>query len=1393
MADPLSITASLIAVGQVVGSIIVSCYNYQERTRNAGKSASRILLETRALRHVTESLLANVIADESRGDAVPSSLAKMIEGEGSLFKICQKDLVSLEERLQTPVNKWKRLGDQLLWPLRESEIAKEVENIHRMRSIIESGLAVDTAASIREIQKNTRQLMERTLDFGSHVEMTDTERLQLILTWLGAFNPSAYHNMVRKDRTEGTGAWLFQSSEFERWRESTEMTILWMHGIPGCGKTVLTSSVIDHIWESTTARDDESSVAYYYFQFGHQDISIVHSMLRSLISQLSFGKAVAPAALDECALRHFSTEPNGVNASTIYVEGVSQPTTNDLVSVLRGILAELDDVYLVIDGFDECMDQDDLLHLVDDMLKWNSRNLHVFVTGRYHHELDTILEARKSLIIEMDDHNVDSDIQLFIQQQLASHPKLRKWPPRLRAEIHESLTKGSKGMFRWVSCQIEVIAKCITPRDLARALKSLPKSLSAAYTSILAQVDEFHWEYATKILLWLAVSSQPLLIEEAVDGLAIDLESDNGPGFDPDLRIQDVGDVIDMCATLVTPCKVHLWHYGIIREFIELRLAHHTVKEYLLSDFFQARLPHPVMFAGTEGVHEFVATISIAYLLALHEPLTPESLDERPLSRRAAQVWLGHYIEAEKSHGLASLAIKLLKSNEPYKNWCRLCDPTRPWRAPNFDRESFLDPLYYVSNCGVEPLVSQLLQAGSDPATKGEIHGSCLQSAVYNGHSRVVEALLDAGADPNVGGGYRDCPLSAAVDSGQNEILTMLLKHGADPDGPDFGFTKGNILLQACRKNNTLAVELLINAGASPNHHLRKVQYSTPLEFATYRGFQECMRLVLPKSSRSIALRGLQLACKLHGTPEMLEIFKDRVPDAVLYHSIALGLERLAGSMMEYPVTGMGVDRSDNGRLCEIKDYSRAGALYCACEIGNLGLVQKLVQDGVDVNVDDECFGPSLAVAAYQGHIDVVKFLIDSGASLKNCNGTYGGPAQAAILGNHREVLELLVSAGADINMPVGSINLTNYGLRRDLRFGSPLQAATFTANDTVVEWLLEHGADVNYGGGCGAQHCFRCGPPLSIASSHGIVNLVDRLLQVGAEVNQRTERRTERSWSGWSIYTSLEAACLEGHINVAERLIQAGAAINFDGEPDQISPHLACAVEANSQEIVDLLLRNGANPNSLSPKYREDVTVLAQACMGSNPEIVSTLIEAGADVLRTSRFADEDEPPIQTAARNGNVDVIRALLKKGANVNGQTIEGFTALHKAARRGCAPILRVLLSEGLADYSLRLINGSQPIHSAARWNHPDCMQVLVEAGADINSQNHSGKTPLHWATVRATEYQETEAIEWLLSNGADAGLAEHGSNLTPYDYAALWLEKAGSWGKADAIKILELFE
>src|SRR5271170_8077387 len=105
MADPLSITASLIAVAQISGSIISLCYDYRRGIKDAQKDVARILQETQSLRNVIEQLL-QLLDNNDDGTACLSSLKNMNVNDGP-FTQCQNELKSLEDRMRGPVNKWQ--------------------------------------------------------------------------------------------------------------------------------------------------------------------------------------------------------------------------------------------------------------------------------------------------------------------------------------------------------------------------------------------------------------------------------------------------------------------------------------------------------------------------------------------------------------------------------------------------------------------------------------------------------------------------------------------------------------------------------------------------------------------------------------------------------------------------------------------------------------------------------------------------------------------------------------------------------------------------------------------------------------------------------------------------------------------------------------------------------------------------------------------------------------------------------------------------------------------------------------------------------------------------------------------------------------------------------------
>ncbi|PZC88567.1 vegetative incompatibility protein HET-E-1, partial [Pyrenophora tritici-repentis] len=83
------------------------------------------------------------------------------------------------------------------------------------------------------------------------------EKLSKIRSWLSAPDPSTNYHKAHKQRQAETGVWLLEGEQFTTWKESAASR-LWLYGIPGCGKTILSSTIIEHLLQH--CHDDTSIV-----------------------------------------------------------------------------------------------------------------------------------------------------------------------------------------------------------------------------------------------------------------------------------------------------------------------------------------------------------------------------------------------------------------------------------------------------------------------------------------------------------------------------------------------------------------------------------------------------------------------------------------------------------------------------------------------------------------------------------------------------------------------------------------------------------------------------------------------------------------------------------------------------------------------------------------------------------------------------------------------------------------------------------------------------------------------------------------------------------------------------------------------------------------------------
>jgi ankyrin repeat protein len=104
-------------------------------------------------------------------------------------------------------------------------------------------------------------------------------------------------------------------------------------------------------------------------------------------------------------------------------------------------------------------------------------------------------------------------------------------------------------------------------------------------------------------------------------------------------------------------------------------------------------------------------------------------------------------------------------------------------------------------------------------------------------------------------------------------------------------------------------------------------------------------------------------------------------------------------------------------------------------------------------------------------------------------------------------------------------------------------------------------------------------------------------------------------------------------------------------------------------------------------------------------------------------------------AARDGNTDeILRLWRENGAtlDVEHKGFNGLTPLHWAAWEGHGEACRALVSTCRANVDSRTSSGLTPLMYAAYYNELQCVEVLMELGADITLRNDKKGTALEWA-------------------------------------------------------------
>ena len=372
--------------------------------------------------------------------------------------------------------------------------------------------------------------------------------------------------------------------------------------------------------------------------------------------------------------------------------------------------------------------------------------------------------------------------------------------------------------FRWVTCQLDVLAECSNLSGLRKALHSLPTTLEETYDRILLSIRRESRRDVVELLQWLAFSVRPLTLLEMGEVFAIDRDKHR---FDPDRRPRKPRAILGVCSSLVKVSYTDNYGTVSVCEFGTLSLAHLSVKEYLISEQIR-NSPLSYYHLDEKLANSAISCDCLLYLLQFDtvDCLCNESEASISFGRYAAGFWITHARSGDGviQNNVQELVTRLLSSSGiHFNNWITLFDVDHGFGSDSLETSYDVPrPLYYASLLGLGQIAIELvLSSSADVNIAGGQYGSALVSASAFGHKEVVQILLENGADVNIAGGHYCSALVSASAFGHKEVVQMLLENGADVNNA--GGHYRSALESASAFGHKEIVQMLLENGADVN------------------------------------------------------------------------------------------------------------------------------------------------------------------------------------------------------------------------------------------------------------------------------------------------------------------------------------------------------------------------------------------------------------------------------------------------------------------------------------------------------------------------------------------------------------------------------------------------
>ncbi|KAK6957593.1 hypothetical protein Daesc_000380 [Daldinia eschscholtzii] len=414
------------------------------------------------------------------------------------------------------------------------------ENMEHHKAIMTANVTLEDILRAEQARKSALEEHARAQAFR------ESQTFSVLRNELNPHNYDTELTDILRRSSVTSGNWLNDEPNYRKWCDPTDHDVrcLWLHGIPGSGKTFLVSNLIKEM------QDSNQRVLFVFLSHDDQATGDTIKVLHSLIFQLLEYDATLRPILHKAS----ESDYRKLKSDCGFV-----------LDLLCTILNSIGTSYLILDGLDE-LNEVSWKHLLSTTLQIieKCQGTKLLISSREEREMSLQLES-KSIPLRVNSKN-HQDIHAFVQLECEDIIDEKKRCGadeqtciRIR-EALETITEKSEGKSFLKAKRYPILTDV-----------SLPDGLDQAYGRLLDRIKigppQGLRNVVRTILQWIACAQRPLREEEILQALALD------PGkCDFTRGRREFRDIFKACGPVIEA------------QSGSIRFVHFSAKEYFLHE-----------------------------------------------------------------------------------------------------------------------------------------------------------------------------------------------------------------------------------------------------------------------------------------------------------------------------------------------------------------------------------------------------------------------------------------------------------------------------------------------------------------------------------------------------------------------------------------------------------------------------------------------------------------------------------------------------------------------------------------------------------------------------------------------------------------------------------------